>query len=301
MLSSCCIQIAGLDYQFSSPANVFVEDLTQPSYASFRRPVNAPASAERLDICLTPLEDRRVPGRFRHVITTDLQSQIYRAGPVWLIQRFGTGPAEGMLRWSTVYDSQQETVATAGPARCGAAHTFVLPELGFYPHYQFLLTGFLARRRGALHHCAGAICRGRMFLFPARSGTGKSTLSRLLAASGRFAIAGDDRIVTRQRDHQWLAFGTPWPSTAGFSANLSAPLGGIFFLHQAPDNRVEELAPQDALRRLLPVTDIPWYDEAFTAGVLAHCEKLVTSVPMRAFHFRPDPSAVECLEEALDA
>lgn len=299
MLSSCSIQIAGLEYQFSSPANVFFAALAQPAYFPFQRPGSALPASDCLRIHARPLGDEQVPAGFRHVITTDLQSQIYRAGRTLLIQRFGTGASEGKLRWVTIYDTAREAVDSAGPAKPGADGALVLPQLGFYPHYQFLLTGCLARRRGALHHCAGAIHQGRMYLFPARSGTGKSTLSRLLSATGRFEIAGDDRIVTRRLDRGLVAFGTPWPSSAGFSDNLSAPLGGIYFLHQAPDNCVEDIPAQQALRRLLPVTDIPWYHEVFSAGVLAHCEDLVASVPVRTFHFRPDASAVECLENAL--
>lgn len=301
MLSSCCIQIAGLDFSFASPANVFFPDLTQPTYVPFLRAAGAPPAQDRLDVQLRPLDDGAVPARFRHVITTDLQSQIYRDERTFLIQKFGVGARADALRWSTTYDVERDAVDSAGPAKPGPDGCLVLPDLRWYPHYQFLLTGYLARRRGALHHCAGAVYRGRMFLFPARSGTGKSTLSRLLAASGRFEIAGDDRIVTRRLGRELRAFGTPWPSTAGFSANRAALLGGIYFLHQSPDNRVEDLPAQNALRRLLPVTDIPWYDEPFSAGILAHCEDLVASVPVRAFHFRPAASAVECLEKALEA
>lgn len=301
MLSSCCIQIAGLDFSFASPANVFFPEPTHPTYEPFLRPAGAPPAPDRLDIRLRPLDDGAVPARFRHVITTDLQSQIYRDERIFLIQKFGGGAHADALRWSTTYDVERGAVVSAGPAKAGPGGGLVLPDLRWYPHYQFLLTGYLARCRGALHHCAGALYRGRMILFPARSGTGKSTLSRLLAASGRFEIAGDDRIVTRRLGREWMAFGTPWPSTAGFSANRAAPLGGICFLHQSPDNRVEDLSAQNALRRLLPVTDIPWYDEPFSAGILAHCEDLVASVPLRAFHFRPEAAAVECLEKALES
>ncbi len=301
MLSSCCIQIAGLDFRFASPANVFFPELANSTFLAFRRALEAPPAPDRLEIHLRPLAPAPVPARFRHVITTDLQSQIYRAGRTFLIQKFGAGAQTDALRWTTLFDAGQGVADSAGPAKAGSGDGLVLPDLRWYPHYQFLLTGYLAQRRGALHHCAGAVYRGRMYLFPARSGTGKSTLSRLLAASGRFEIAGDDRIVTRRLGRELMAFGTPWFSTAGFSANLAAPLGGIFFLHQSPDNRIEDLSAQNALRRLLPVTDIPWYDEPFSAGILAHCEDLAASVPLRAFHFRPDATAGECLEKALEA
>lgn len=300
MSDSACIRIAGLDFCFSSPANVVFADLSHPRFLPFRRPEGAGSGGDRLDIHVHPLEDGDVPAGFQHVVTTDLQSQIYRDGRTFLIHKFDVHPPRKSLAWATRYDSENETVDTGVLPLRGSGPAVVLPELGLYPHYQFLLTGYLARRHGALHHCAGAIHHGKMFLFPARSGTGKSTLSRLLAAAGSFDVVGDDTIVTRRLGRDWMAFGTPWPSSAGFSGNRSAPLGGVFFLHQSPCNRVEDVPAQEALRGFLPETDIPWYDPVFTEGILAHCEDLVESVPMRALHFRPDASAVDCLLEALE-
>lgn len=94
---------------------------------------------------------------------------------------------------------------------------------------------FLAPRQGLLHHAAAAMFRGRVWLFPGASGQGKSTLSGLLARHPQFEVVGDDNVATRYWPAppgglgSYRAYGTPWPSTAGFAANTAAPPGGFFF------------------------------------------------------------------------
>lgn len=235
---------------------------------------------------------------FELMVTTDLQSPVYRRGRTFLLKRTMNN-AEG-CRWTTHYDTEKNTATSYIPGKSTSHGGLIFPAINEFPHLQFLLTAYLSARRGALHHCAGAIYRGRMFIFPALSGTGKSTLSKLLHASGLFDVASDEVIITRFEGDALNAYGSPWPSSAGFARNISAPLGGMVFLHQAPDNRVEAVTPADAQRRLLANTDIPWYDEIISQGVLDHIHSLVHHVPLRALHFRPDQSAVACLAKSLD-
>jgi hypothetical protein len=157
-----------------------------------------------------------------------------------------------------------------------------------YPVDQILLMHHLATRRGAIHHAAGGIARDRLFLFLGRSGAGKSTITQLLIKHGGMELLSDDRVISRCIDGRWLGYGTPWPGEAGVARNASAPLGGLFFLKQSTDLRMERLTPSEALDRLLPVTSVLWFAPELFVPQLTYLRELVETVPAFDLHFRKD-------------
>ena len=164
-----------------------------------------------------------------------------------------------------------------------------------YPLDQLLLMYVLARKDGALIHAAGAAIKGEGFVFPGRSGAGKTTLSRELVARADVEPLSDDRIVVRRMDGQFRAFGTPWPGEADIANNKSAPLSGIFFLAHGAKNVISKIDKREALERLLPVTSVPWYDRDVVPGLLTFLEGLVSAVPSFELQFRPGPDAADAL------
>jgi hypothetical protein len=292
------LNIARTPVSFSIPGYGVMDHRLRTHFKPFLATVPSP-EPEALRVCWLSDPAPALAGDEKLLITTDLRSPVYRRGRTFRIERMQDERAHdsGTNRWSTIYDAEREEAVCYIPA---SPLPPVFPAVSEFPHLQFLLTGHLSRHRGALHHGAGAIYRKRMYMFPALSGTGKSTLSNLLHASGRFEVASDEVIITRFEGNALNAYGSPWPSSAGFARNTGAPLGGIIFLHQSPENRIETVTPADAQRRLLSNTDIPWYDEIFSQGVLDHLHALVQRVPLLAFHFRPDADAVEVLIKSLD-
>ena len=92
-------------------------------------------------------------------------------------------------------------------------------------------------------------------------------------------------------------FGTPWPGDAGIGENASAKLSAILFLHHGSNNQLIEIEPKGALKNLLPVVSIPWFDEPVMLDILNYCETLVSSTPAFELHFRPDAELAIFLEE----
>jgi hypothetical protein len=144
-----------------------------------------------------------------------------------------------------------------------------------------------------------------MWLFPGRSGIGKSTLARLLSGHPEFEVVGDDGAATRCWDAPlssgggYRAYGTPWPSSAGVAVNASGPLGGLFFLNQSPESRIEPLSPREAFHRLLPATNLLWWHPDWMPVMLDACDRLARSIPAWQFSFAPTPAAVEMLADFL--
>lgn len=168
-----------------------------------------------------------------------------------------------------------------------------------YPLDQILLMYYLSHREGALIHCAGLEYDGRGYIFPGKSGAGKSTISRILAGRDGFDILSDDRMVVRKFGSTFYAFGTPWPGEAEIAVNKNFPLSAIFFVSHGMSNRIERMAPREALERLLPLTSIPWYDVDIMTKMLAFCEDLTSHMPAYALSFKPDAEVTDLFENFI--
>ncbi|MBI9082904.1 MAG: hypothetical protein JEZ11_04855 [Desulfobacterales bacterium] len=164
-----------------------------------------------------------------------------------------------------------------------------------YPLDQVLLMHHLVLRGGLLVHGAGVRWDRAGYLFPGVSGAGKSTLSRLLGAAGH-QVLSDDRMMIRKMGPTFKAFGTPWPGDAGMAVNGGGPLAGMFFLKRGDRDRIVSIDPGTALKRLMPVTSIPWYDPLLFGPALEICDDLVSSVPAFDLFFRPTSGIVHVLE-----
>lgn len=167
----------------------------------------------------------------------------------------------------------------------------------FYPLDQVLVMYALAEREGAIMHACGLELGAGSFLFPGKSGAGKTTISRLLGSRGH-PMLSDDRVVVRKIDGAFHAYGTPWAGEGRIAENRRVPLKGMLFLRKSDQNRIEKISPIDAFHRLMPVTSIPWFDADVLPFSLAFCEDLITRVPAYDLHFRPDTGVVDLLEDA---
>ena len=168
-----------------------------------------------------------------------------------------------------------------------------------YPLDQILLISVLARNKGALIHAAGIEVNGRAYIFPGKSGAGKSTISNLFDTLDNMELLSDDRVVVRSIGDDFKVYGTPWPGEAGIAHNKKASLGGIFFIFHGTTNSIREIEPKTAVERLLPVASIPWYDKEVIPGMLDFCESLATNVPAYELHFKPGPEGADALKEFL--
>jgi hypothetical protein len=170
-----------------------------------------------------------------------------------------------------------------------------------YPLDQILMMHILARKQGALIHAAGIEVNGRGYIFPGKSGAGKSTLTQQLAVRKDIGLLSDDRIVVRKMDGIFKAYGTPWAGEAGIAVNKNVPLSGIFFINHASYNRIKQITPGQALKRLLPVTSIPWYDREIMSEILTFCDDLISNVPVYELYFKPSVEVVDVFEKFVSS
>ena len=95
-----------------------------------------------------------------------------------------------------------------------------------------------------LHGSAVAV-DGHGYLFTAKTGTGKSTHTRLWRQvfGERAVMINDDKPFLKIADEGVFLCGAPWSGKHGLDTNLSVPLAGICILARGTENRI---APADA-------------------------------------------------------
>ncbi|WP_339134750.1 MAG: hypothetical protein WGN25_16190 [Candidatus Electrothrix sp. GW3-4] len=161
----------------------------------------------------------------------------------------------------------------------------------------FLLQHSFINQQGLISHAAGGSVYGKGLVFPAPSGGGKSTLSRLLFSNSQNCLFSEERLIIRSVNDTWQVWGTPWHGEGRIARNESAPLSALIFLRQAQQTRIVELPPSIGLHRLLQTVSIPWYSEEWTSKGLVLCERLLKDIPVFELAFRPDQSAREAIEK----
>lgn len=180
--------------------------------------------------------------------------------------------------------------------RAGADSEAVLKTVGEI-HFRTVLA---CLGRGLVLHAAGVVCEGRGLAFVGCSGMGKSTQAGLWEQWRGAAILNEDRpAVTLGKTGPEL-HGTPWSGSSSKRLAQSVPLTALVLLDQAPVNSARLLTSSEAIPRLLPRMFLPYWSEAGMATALTTAERLVGRTRIVHLACRPDASAIECLERALE-
>lgn len=128
------------------------------------------------------------------------------------------------------------------------------------------------------------------YMFLGRSGTGKSTHSRLwLSNIEDTELLNDDNPVIRIIDGEAMVFGTPWSGKTHCYKNESVPLKAVVRLSQAPYNKITRNIPLQAYASLMPACSCMRWDRTSTDALHRTVEKVISKV--RCWH-------LECLPDA---
>ena len=159
-----------------------------------------------------------------------------------------------------------------------------------YPLLEYIVARQLARHDGALIHASTAIVDGRAYVFVGHSGAGKSTIAAIAEGTGA-TIPTDDRTILSAVDAAPMAWGTPWHGSLVRKSPEGAPLGCIYLLQQASENRCEPLSPARAVKELFVRLIQPRLHGVEVQQTLHVLESIVGQVPVAVLHFRPTEAA----------
>lgn len=130
-----------------------------------------------------------------------------------------------------------------------------------------------------LFHGSAIAVDGQAYLFTAKSGTGKSTHTRLWRAvfGNRAVMINDDKPLLRVTEKHVVVCGTPWNGKHRLGANVSVPLKAVCILERGETNAITKLPANAALPFLLQQMYRPADSAALTAS-LALLETLMKRV-----------------------
>ena len=141
---------------------------------------------------------------------------------------------------------------------------------------------------------------GNAYMFLGRSGTGKSTHSRLwLENIDDSVLLNDDNPVIRMIDGEAIVYGTPWSGKTPCYKNESLPRKAVVRLSQAPSNKIAQLPPLQAYASLMPACSCMRWDSASTGYLHKTVENVIMKV--RGWHLEclPDADAAHVCHDAV--
>lgn len=130
-----------------------------------------------------------------------------------------------------------------------------------------------------LLHASVLEYEGAAYAFLGRSGTGKSTHTRLwLTYLPGTSVLNGDKPILQEKEEYFLAYGTPWQGKEGWGGNRKAPLKGLCFLEQAKENSIRALTPAETASRLFLQILMP-QQEAQAIATLELSDHLIQKTP----------------------
>ena len=151
-----------------------------------------------------------------------------------------------------------------------------------------------------LIHGSAIALDGVAYLFTAKSGTGKSTHTRLWRQyfGKRAEMMNDDKPLLKIEEDKVIVFGTPWSGKHKLSANISVPLHAICFLNRRSYNIIDHIDKKQVLPLLLQHTYRP-RDAELLSKTLSLLDKLVHCVEFYSLFCNQDLDAASVSYEGM--
>ncbi len=151
-----------------------------------------------------------------------------------------------------------------------------------------------------LFHGSVVAVDGVGYLFTAKSGTGKSTHTRLWRErfGPRAVMVNDDKPLLRIADGKVTAYGTPWDGKHRLSNNIAVPLRAVCILERGAENRIVPLTKHDAYPMLMQQSHRP-SDGAAMMKTMELVDRLGTSTALYRLQCNMDPETADVAYEAM--
>ena len=163
------------------------------------------------------------------------------------------------------------------------------------------LAEYMPSRDRVLFHGSSLAIDGIGVLFTAKSGTGKSTHTRLWRETfgDRVAMINDDKPFLRIGAEGTTIYGDPWRGKHRLGSNISAPLEAICIVCRGAENRIRRVTPREALPALLQQIYMP-EEPRMLQQTLALADRLSKTVPVYRLYCNMDPQAAQVAYAGLE-
>ena len=154
---------------------------------------------------------------------------------------------------------------------------------------RFIFSLFLLKNNGFLFHASSLIRNGKGYIFPGKSGSGKTTIAKL---SDDSTILTDELSLVRLMDGDYYIFGTPFSGELEvFGENTKALLSGVYFPIKDKENYIKEVSKAKSLQMLLPNVGFKGsYDKYLNEEIFNIVYEFTMSLNAYELPFLPEPS-----------
>lgn len=169
-------------------------------------------------------------------------------------------------------------------------------------NFLMMLFAFSSAAADTLMFHASVICKeGFAYLFLGKSGTGKSTHSRLWLEHipGTELLNDDNPVVRLLPDGQVKVYGSPWSGKTPCYRNEEAPVGAFVRLEQAPANNIDKVKFARAFATLIPSCSCLRQDEGQYIHICNTVISITSKVPVFKLECRPDGDAAELCHSTI--
>ena len=186
-------------------------------------------------------------------------------------------------------------------ARMSLSGTDIEQWLTFTTGVNFCYMLSTAVHQTVLTHSSCVVYKGKAYIFLGKSGTGKSTHSRMwLKALEGVELMNDDHPVIRIDDAGMaIAYGSPWSGKTHCYKNMQAPLGGIVRISRAPYNKASRLAPIQAYGSLLTSCSGMSWEKELADGRDSTIQGIIRNVPSWVMECLPDEDAAHVCSKSV--
>lgn len=144
-----------------------------------------------------------------------------------------------------------------------------------------------------LFHASCVKYRGKAYMFLGKSGTGKSTHSRMwMAALDKVSLINDDHPIVRICDDGTvMAYGSPWSGKTHCYKNESAPVGGIVRISRAPYNKARKLSVIESYASIMTSCSGMTWEREMADARDSTMQGVISKVPCWVMECLPDNDA----------
>ena len=221
----------------------------------------------------------------------------------WLCRDYIADHQEAEAEWLRIGSEdlegeRQRLLSKKNPGEILSAST---PESLEQIHLCRRIAEVLPKYDRVLFHGSSLALDGRGVLFTAKSGTGKSTHTRLWREEfgTRVRMINDDKPFLHITEAGVTVYGTPWRGKHGLGENICAKLHGIYFLNRGTDNQVLPVSAREMYPLLLQQTYTP-DDPEMMVRTLGLVEQLSRRTKMLKLYCNMDPEAAHTALHGLD-
>ena len=122
---------------------------------------------------------------------------------------------------------------------------------------QYAIAYIINKHNAIIMHGSSLKYKNKGIIFTAKSGTGKSTHSRLWQKYSDALVINDDKNIIAIENDKLVLYPSCWSGKHMLDNNITSTLDCIVFLYQSPTNIVNKISKVEAMKRIIGQVQLP--------------------------------------------